>query len=238
MFDGSSRRKTLILIPARMESKRLPGKPMLKAAGRALVHWTYLQAKKTRADHVIVATDSQAIARYCHSNGLVWMSSSSSLPNGTSRCHDVYMRMRPEVRENTRTVVNWQVDEPCINPAEVDLLLDQRIGTIGTLVYPKCPVDADSNHVRVVYSKGKCHWFSRAPMAGSGTHIGIYSFCPFLLQMVSLLEISKYASMERLEQLTWVENGMLITPTEVAELPLAINTKEDWIEFKKMKEAA
>jgi len=230
-------RKTSIIIPTRMESERLPGKPMLTAAGKPLVHWTYLQAKKTDADYVVVATNSREVAQYCQENKLSWKATSDRHPNGTSRCMEVFSRMKPWMREAVKTIINWQVDEPLIPPGNVDRLLCQRVGTIGTLVCPNRPEEDDCNQVKVVYSQNKCHWFSRAPMAGAGIHVGIYAFCPALLQMVSLMEVSKYAEEEKLEQLTWVEGGFVVHPIEIETLPLSINSAEDWEKFKTMKES-
>lgn len=229
-------RRSIVVIPARMRSERLPGKPLLEAAGKSLVRWTYEQAKKTDADYVIVGTPDREIARHCQDNGMTWMVTSGEHANGTSRCMETYSRLRPEVKACVRTVVNWQVDEPLIPPGCVDGLLRQRMGSIGTLVHPTVPLDSDRNQVKVVYSHNKCHWFSRAPMRGAGVHVGVYAFCPFLLQMVSLMKVSKHAEAEGLEQLTWVENGIVINPTEIETLPLSINSAEDWERFKAMKE--
>jgi len=233
----SGKGKKIIIIPARMASKRLPGKPMLIAAGKPLVQWTYEQAKLTNADHVIVATDSAEIAHHCQRAKMTWMLTTGSHPNGTSRIAEVFAKLKPEVKQRVHTVVNWQVDEPMIEPSDANTLMAMNIFSIGTMVC-SCPIESVSHldATKVVWSGNRCHWFSRAPMRGAGFHVGLYSFTPFLLQIVSLLKPSRLAVLESLEQLTWLENRFVLRPVKIARLPLSINTPEDWVEFKRLKE--
>jgi 3-deoxy-manno-octulosonate cytidylyltransferase (CMP-KDO synthetase) len=234
MLEGK-KKKTLVVIPARMASKRLPGKPLLMAGGQALVHWTYAQAKNTKADHVVVATPDREIGRYCRDNDITWMTTSEDHPNGTSRCWEIVEKSKVEFDR----VVNWQVDEPCVNPSDVDMLLKpRRLGEVGTLAFPACHFPHDPNVVKVVYSCGKCHWFSRAPMRGAGTHIGVYSFSPSDLSKLAMQKPSCYGRAENLEQLTWMETGYELWLWEVGGdgPPLSVNSQDDWDRFKELVE--
>jgi len=232
----SKRSKSLIVIPARMVSTRLFGKPMLTVAGKPLVQWTYERAKQTDADYVMVATPDREVAQYCQNNGLVWMLTGPDHPNGTSRVAEVFGKLHPEDKRQICTIVNWQVDEPVVSPTAVNMLLPLHVRAVSTLVCPICESPRDPNRVKVVYSQDRCHWFSRAPMAGAGSHIGIYAFCPFLLQMISLLRPSRLAKLESLEQLTWIENGVMIRPVEIDTEPLSINDDTSWQAFRELKE--
>ena len=236
--------KKIVVIPARMSSGRLPGKPMLEAAGKPLVQWTYEQAKKTEADYVIIATGDIEIAHHCDRVGMTWMLADGNHPNGTSRVAEVVAKLKPEVRQGNLVVVNWQVDEPMVEPLDVNKLMSLRLSSIGTLVCKdrKTPCDADNmlnpNTVKVVWSRGRCYWFSRTSIPGAGFHVGLYSFSVFLLGVASMLNPSHLSKLESLEQLTWLENDISLLPIEIEQsLPLSINTLEDWIAFKQLKEA-
>lgn len=235
-IDRTKAGETLVVIPARMESIRLPGKPMLRAGGWPLVRWTYERAMLTGA-RCIVAVCDREVGAYCQEHRLRWMPTRPEHPNGTSRAAEVYATLRPEIARNVRTVINWQVDEPLVEPSDVARLMQVRLGTIATLVSPVCPEPADEpSRVKVVYSLGRCHWFSRSPMRGAGSHVGVYSFRPFLLEMASLLEPTALSEAESLEQLTWVENGIKVKPVEIEQPPRSINTPEDWEWFKTKRE--
>ena len=239
---GSNLGKKIVIIPARMASNRLPGKPMLEAAGKPLVQWTYEQAKMTDADHVIVATGDAEIARHCQETRMIWMLTTSEHPNGTSRVAEVFAKLKPEVQEQVYTIVNWQVDEPMVEPTDANALMAMRVSSIGTLVcsgpkkFRSAEYTDEPDAVKVVWSCNHCHWFSRTPMRGAGFHVGLYSFTPFLLRTASMLIPSRLAKLESLEQLTWLENGLPLKPVEIENLPLSINTSEDWKTFKQLKE--
>ena len=236
---GSNLGKKIVIIPARMASNRLPGKPMLEAAGKPLVQWTYEQAKMTDADHVIVATGDAAIAYHCQRAGMIWMLTTGDHSNGTSRVAEVFAKLKPEIRQQVFMVVNWQVDEPMVAPSDANVLMAMRVSTIGTLVCSNRETSLaadDSSTTKVVWSNDHCHWFSRAPMGGAGVHVGLYSFTPFLLRAASLLKPSRLSVLESLEQLTWLENGLPLKPVEIPRVPLSINTPEDWEKFRQSKE--
>ena len=233
-------KKKIIVIPAHMDSFRLPGKPMLEAAGKPLVQWTYEQAKKTKADYVIVATGDTEISRHCEKVGMSWVFTKEEHLNGTSRVAEVFASLNPEVRQRTSSIVNWQVDEPLLDPLDVDVLMSMRISTIGTLVCligdkPLVSSIVNPNTVKVVWSNNRCHWFSRVYAPGAGFHVGLYSFSPFLLQAVCLLKSSRLSTLESLEQLTWIENGFTLSPIEIKQIPLSIDTFADWEKFKRIK---
>lgn len=233
--------KSLIVIPARMASKRLPGKPLLMAGGQALVHWTYAQAKRTKADHVVVATPDREIARYCQENAITWMATAEDHPNGTSRCWEIVERSKVDFD----VIVNWQCDEPCMRTDVVDYMIDvmneenifREIWTFVCSEELSTEQLFDQNLTKTVYSDdmGRCHWFSRAPMRGASAHVGIYGIPSLLLSVIGKRKAaSKYAKAEGLEQLAWLEHGDTIRCIEVDKVPLSINTQSDWEKFKQL----
>lgn len=93
------------------------------------------------------------------------------------------------------------------------------------------------NLVKVVVGKGqRCHWFSRSDMAGAMEHCGIYAFHSSTLRALGNLPVSELSKAESLEQLTWLEHGYNIFGVEMEDVPLSINSPEDFERFKKHKE--
>ena len=221
---------TLIIIPARMESKRFPGKPLAMAGGRPLIHWTYERAKQTNADNVIVATPDREIARYCDERGIIWRPTAVEHPNGASRCAEVLYHLRPG--KEFDTVIDWQCDEPLVSVDNMNLLMKQDCSKkICTLVAPFGSDDVIYNRniaKAVVLEGGRCQWFSRSYMNGSFHHIGIYSFSPLVLKVAGALQPTPLSHAEQLEQLTWIEKGFDILAVTIDQAPLSINTPEDF----------
>ena len=92
--------KTIIVIPARMDSKRLPGKLLLDVGGKALLHRTFDMASKTNADLVVVASGDKEITDYCNQHQISFINTSKNIVNGTARCKqaiEVYKNPVPTV---------------------------------------------------------------------------------------------------------------------------------------------
>ncbi len=227
--------KNIIVIPARMDSKRLPGKPMADVNGRPLVEWTYRAAMRAGADIVTVATPDEEIASHCFTYSIPHVLSREDAPNGTVRCKQAIDRMMDagsiSIKKPNR-VINWQVDEPLVDPTYVHRMLHTARCEIITLVSVKG--DNSANKVVINDKWEQCHWFSRNEIPGAAYHCGVYCFDWEALREVSLLTPSKKARLESLEQLTWLENYWGITPIPMHKLPLSIDTQEDLDVFRKM----
>src|SRR5947209_7868847 len=111
--------KAAIVIPARHASTRLPGKPLLRETGKYLIQHVYEQARQARrADLVVVATDDPRIVAAVESFGGEVRLTRTDHPSGTDRVAEVASRLDADL------IVNLQGDEPLINPASLDLLID------------------------------------------------------------------------------------------------------------------
>jgi len=217
----------LIVIPCRLGSSRLPNKPLLKAGDKPLVQWTYEQAKKTGFE-VVVATDEDRIIDVCRTRSIPFFITQGH-PTGTSRCKE------PARLSNADRIVNWQVDEPEFPPgALVDALtLEQHDNEVVTFVGPITnPEDWYNPHIVKAWPD---RW-SASGVAFSRNygrdlaHIGIYIF-----NRESLLSIRNQATPPQgLEQTLFDRKFVL---RHVDEMPLSINTKADWAEFKRRKES-
>lgn len=223
--------KVVIVIPARMESTRLPGKPLLKVRNEhTLLELTWRRAKATIATHVLITSPDKAILQEAEKIGAAWYPSTAEQPTGTHRVAEVVEVMSR--KETPDIIINWQVDEPLVDPRDVDGLIrwigNQGEEAIGTLVAPLPPalVD-DGNTVKVAVSRDECHWFSRAPLEGAMAHCGIYGFGLQALTDATSYEPSGLSEAASLEQLTWLEAGLTIHALGISALPLSINTAED-----------
>lgn len=237
--------RQVAIIPARMGSTRLPGKPLLEIAGRPLIQHVYERARKVRSlDDVLVATDSDAIARAVTGFGGKALVTSAEHPSGTSRIVEAIELVPADV------VVNLQGDEPLVAPATVEAVLD-------ALRLSDCPVatacvritDAatlyDENAVKVVFNRrGRAIYFSRWPIpfvrgvtrlekgdvlpaVKHYKHLGIYAYKRgFLLELAAAPE-SGLAEAEQLEQLRFLDLGYSVQVVEVAEDSIGVDTPED-----------
>ncbi len=210
----------LIVIPARYESTRLPGKPLLEIAGKPLIRLVYERAGESRLkDRIIVATDDERIAEAVSSFGAEAVMTSPSCKSGTDRVFEAIKEKEADI------IINLQGDEPFIRPDMADLLfsvMEKEDLDMATLC---CPIANDNeyhdpNTVKVVLDRhGFALYFSRSPipyLRNSSNrpllykHIGIYAFKrDFLVRFVAMPK-SRLEEMESLEQLRVLENGFRI----------------------------
>jgi len=240
--------KSYIIIPARMESERLPNKPLLEMNGKPLLQWTHERALQVGADNVLVTTPDQEIINFCNKNNMECYESSYDNPTGTHRCAEIIFRLEIEQEndiqnENERTViVNWQCDEPLIEPDDVFKLMNavDLFFDIGTLVAPLWPgLMEDRNITKAIVGKNAiAHWFTRTPTNYAKGHIGIYAFRQPTLKKLKKLRVTELSKQESLEQLTWIENGFTIGSIGTKEMPLSINCPEDIELFNELHNAS
>ncbi len=229
------------IIPARYESKRLPGKMLLDLAGKPLIMHTYSRACEAELiERVIVATDDRRILDAVTASGGEAVMTTGDHRCGSDRVAEVASRLECDI------VVNVQGDEALIEPDVIDataqLLLDHPDADMGTMACPICTKEeyADRNVVKVVFARsGEALYFSRAPIPHSKTgrfsakraahrHIGIYSFRRDFLIEYALLPSSPLERAEDLEQLRALEYGGLIVVGVTEEhTSLKIDTQED-----------
>jgi 3-deoxy-manno-octulosonate cytidylyltransferase (CMP-KDO synthetase) len=224
----------LIVIPARMESQRFPGKPLAEANGKSLLRHTYEQASKVGCEVVVAANEADAaLIDHCGEYGLSVYHTGENHWCGTARAWEVASK-RPE----KQVIVNWQVDEPEANFGDVvSASLTCRAAFSDAFVLT--PYSAlwtkgrdDPNLVKVVISNGtRCHWFSRTYMPGSYAHQGIYVFPRQTLEVCGTLPQSTLSMLESLEQLSWLDHVKVCG--WMAPRPIrGINTPEDLEEFE------
>jgi 3-deoxy-manno-octulosonate cytidylyltransferase (CMP-KDO synthetase) len=229
--------KVLGVIPARLESTRLPGKPLRLICGRPMIAWVYEQARPAAClDHLLVATDSAEVEAYCREHAIPVMMTSREHKSGTDRMAEVMAREPAEI------YVNIQGDEPMITADHLERLLrpfaDAPATQVSTL---KVAIDAetalDRNVVKVVTDlAGRALYFSRARIPfdrdGNGPvqyfkHQGFYAFRAQALSLFHRLPASPLEKLEKLEQLRFLENGIGIAVRETPHDTIGVDTEED-----------
>ncbi len=235
--------KVLGVIPARYQSTRFPGKPLVLIDGVPMIVRVYHQAMKCSLfDHVIVATDSLQIQELLNHHNIPNVMTSEHHISGTDRCIEVV-----EGFLDYDIVLNIQGDEPFIRPEQLELVIqtfDNKKVEIATLV-KKIENSEDienPNIIKVVKSENnKALYFSRSPIPYVRNlsieswpfhfdffkHIGIYGFKMEVLWRIKQLQASNLEKAESLEQLRWLENGIQIYVNESNFETIGIDTPED-----------
>ena len=238
-----------VLIPARLASSRLPNKPLADIAGLPMVVRVALQARKSAADRVVVAADSEAIVQACQAHGIEAVLTRADHPSGSDR-----LAQACEILGLTGDdmVVNVQGDEPLIDPALIDavaqVLAQAPQASMGTAAHPIASRQEylNPNVVKVVCNAaGLAHYFSRAPIpfhrdqadtqwwdASSAfaplRHIGIYAYKAGFLRSFPQLSPAPTEQVESLEQLRALWHGHQIAVHITQQAPGAgVDTPED-----------
>jgi 3-deoxy-manno-octulosonate cytidylyltransferase (CMP-KDO synthetase) len=226
----------IVLIPARMASTRLPGKPLADIAGKAMIVRVWEQAVAAGVGPVVVAAAEREIAAAVESAGGRAVLTAPDLPSGSDRIHAALLAVDPDGRHDV--VVNLQGDLPALDPAFVRAVVEALPGAdIATLAAPiDDPADRDNpNVVKPVVAwrgdKGRALYFTRARAPhGDGAlhhHVGIYAYTRAALARFVALPPSPLETREKLEQLRALEAGMTITVARVGKVPLSVDTPED-----------
>jgi 3-deoxy-manno-octulosonate cytidylyltransferase (CMP-KDO synthetase) len=213
--------KIIIVIPARYQSSRFPGKPLADILGKSMIQHVYERScLATCTDRVIVATDDQRIAGVVHGFGGEVMMTSPDHPSGTDRVVEVAKRVPADI------YINVQGDEPLIRPADIDRLADALINDtscdVATLCHPISVKEAlDLNSVKLITShSGRAIYFSRYPIPYISEnldignvyfkHIGVYGYRADVLARYKQLPESDLEQWERLEQLRLLQADIAI----------------------------
>jgi 3-deoxy-manno-octulosonate cytidylyltransferase (CMP-KDO synthetase) len=228
----------IILIPARMASIRLPGKPLADIHGLAMIVHVLRRAQRARIGEAVVATDSEAIqAAVEKANGRAVMTRADHV-SGSDRIFEALEALDPERR--IEIVVNVQGDLPTIDPADIRAALtplsDRQvdIATLAALISD--PAERSNPNVvkisgtAIAPNRFRALTFTRADATGPGPHyhhIGLYAYRRAALQRFVKLPPSANEQRERLEQLRALDAGMRIDVVVVNSAPLGVDTPED-----------
>ncbi len=233
----------VVIIPARWDSQRLPGKPLADIYGEPMIQRVVSQAQKSKASRVVVATDHESVATALQGSGCETVMTSPALQSGTDR---LAAAAEDLALDAGTIVVNLQGDEPLMPPECLNQVaegLAQSNADMATLAcrFGSSEMPSDVNSVKVVTADdGRALYFSRAvipfdrdgiSVPGSGIyrrHIGLYAYrVKFLREFVNW-PCGELENLEKLEQLRALQRGQWIQVFEaVSDVPPGVDTEHD-----------
>jgi len=237
--------KILAVIPARYDSTRFPGKPLVDIKGKPMIQHVYERVLKSKlVDKVIVATDDKRIFEAVKNFGGKVVMTSKKHESGTDRICEAIKNFKDDI------IVNVQGDEPGINSKDIDkaikpLLKDKKVNISTLAIRINSGIDLkDKNKVKVVFDKNNfALYFSRnnIPFDRSHVdnvkkekfykHIGLYVYRRSFLEGLKKLKPSAMENLEKLEQLRFLDNGEKIKVVITDREAISIDTPADLQKF-------
>lgn len=226
--------KSVVVIPARMASTRLPGKPLADIHGRPMIAWMIDIARAANAGPVLVAAAEEEVMEAALKAGANVTLTDPDLPSGSDRVFAALEAFDPERRFDV--AVNLQGDMPTMRAADVARAVAAlRDGAdIATLVSPSTD-ETERNNPNLVKAiraaDGRCLYFTRSPAPhGDGPierHVGIYVYRRDALARFVAAPPSPLEQREKLEQLRALEMGMLIRADAIEDFPKGVDSPPD-----------
>lgn len=231
--------RTMVVIPARMQSTRLPGKPLADIAGEPMIVQVWRRAMAAQVGRVVVATDDAKIMAAMRDVGGEAVMTRDDHTSGSDRVFEAVNRLDPDIDHDV--ILNLQGDLPTLEPSLILQCLEplrEKGPDITTLAAEiRRPEErTDPNVVKVVgtpigTNRLRALYFTRATAPhGEGPlyhHIGIYGYRRTALERFVSLRPSTLELREKLEQLRALEDGMRIDVSLVDTVPLGVDTPHD-----------
>ena len=233
--------KNVVIIPSRMASTRLPGKPLMAIDGIPMIQRVWQQAIKSNIGEVFVACSEIEVHDLIVSNGGKAIMTDPNLPSGTDRVHSAFLKIKNN--KDIDVIINLQGDMPLINPEHILKVIDpiKRNFAIGTLATNLNDNELNNPNVTKVevdfekYNVAPALNFYREVMIENKNlyhHVGIYSYTPDSINTFINLPKSKNEIDLSLEQMRAMDSNIPIGVTFVPEVPMSVDTKEDLINIE------
>ena len=225
----------IVLIPSRMESLRLPGKPLKLIGKKTLIQRVSEQALKSKAKEVLVATDSQEIISHCSVNKIKSVLTKSDHLTGSDRLAEAaeYLNL-----DDDQIIINVQGDEPFIDPEDINnlhKLMEKTSSNMATLYSKLATKDIKNTNVVKLWVNvdGSVSNFAREignikNAAQAKMHLGIYAYrASFLKQFVKWPQSHRELD-RQLEQMRAMDNQEVIYAREsISNIHLGVDTEEE-----------
>ena len=231
--------KYAIVIPARYNSTRFPGKPLIDIKGKTMIQRVYEKCLlSVNSELIYVATDDERIELHCKENDIKCIITSESCLTGTDRIGEVAQKIDADY------FINVQGDEPVFNPKDIDLLIDELIKNknLYDVYCGYCPINSPemffSSDVpkAALNSKSELIYMSRSPIPGNKKgefKFGYRQVCAYAFSRESLklfcLQKRKtpLEEQEDIELLRFLELGVKIKMLEMSDESIPIDREED-----------
>lgn len=238
--------KSIVVIPARYESTRLPGKPLKLIGDKSMIQHVFERAEKSKlADKVIVATDDKRIYDAVKKSGGFVEMTSSHHESGTERIIEVSEKYKADI------FINVQGDEPFVNPKDIDKLIkafkNKKADYFATLCYKsnylealqvnKAKVVLDCNQKALYFSRSVIPYTKNPESIEYHIHIGMYGYSYEALQKLKNIEGSTLENAEKLEQLKFLQAGFQVYVELTGENGPSVDTPECLEKARKYRES-
>lgn len=227
----------LVVIPARYESSRFPGKPLIDLKGKSMLQRTYEQCLHVfPKEKIWVATEDQRIVDHCSQHEINVMLTGSQCLTGTDRIAEVAREIEVDY------YINVQGDEPLFNPLDLRKLLESIETNNGQIINGYCPIVSEEDFrslsiPKVVFrANGQLLYMSRSPIPGNKGAIfnfGYRQVCAYafpkeaLEKFSSLKNKTRFENEEDIEILRFLEMGYNVQMIEMSSDSIAIDNPED-----------
>ena len=230
----------VLLIPARMASARLPGKPLADIGGVSMIARVWAQAMAAGLGPVVVAAGDREIVDEIEKAGGRAVLTDPDLPSGSDRIWAALAIIDPQGAHDV--VVNLQGDLPALDPEQLKIVVSALAQSGADIATLAAPIDNDDDKTNPAVVKavvawdaeerlGRALYFTRAMApGGDGTlyhHVGLYAYRRAALARFVALPPSPLEQREKLEQLRALEAGMSIAVARVDAAPLSVDTPAD-----------
>lgn len=228
--------KKIGLIPCRLNSTRLPNKPLKIIEGLPMFAHVYFRSKLSNLDEVYICTDSYEIEALSKSMGINCIMTSIQHNNGTERCAEAVTKL--ELKQED-IIVDIQGDEPMVNPNHLNALMEEFLARKCEIMVPylKCEEFNNPNIVKILATVGgKILYMSRSDIPyffrnneSLKKHLSIIAFTKESILKFCAFPPTKYENMEGIELLRSIENGMNIMTMKLEGETKAVDTYEDLV---------
>ncbi|MCU0328565.1 MAG: 3-deoxy-manno-octulosonate cytidylyltransferase [Chitinophagales bacterium] len=233
--------KTIGIIPARYDSSRFPGKPLVEIQGQTMISRVYYQAIQSKSlSDVYIATDDDRIFSHCQALQIPVLKTVLTHFNGTTRCHEALTQLAKR-GAHYDFLVNIQGDEPLIHPESIDILVEKLCRyprAIASLYHISHDLSLiqNPNKIKVVTDfEDKALYFSRSAVPYRQAsidlpyklHIGMYGFDVRVLNELVAKPDTNLEKIESLEQLKWLYYGYSIYMSQSDFPVFSVDTPED-----------
>ena len=231
-----------------MSAKRLPGKPLLKINGKSIIARVFNKAKSCKIGKVIVATEDKIIANEIKKNGGKAILTSKKHNSGTDRIWEAFQKLK---NNKIKYIINLQGDEPLIDINDIrnlNKIVRKNKFNIATLAIKlkNKKILNNRNIVKVAVKKKislrkpqkaiNFYRISKKKYENFYQHIGIYQYSVSALEKFSNLNRTTNEKKNKLEQLRALDNKMPIHVVLAKKNVVGVDTREDYIELKKILE--
>mgnify|MGYP001478142717 CR=1 FL=1 len=229
--------KIAVIIPARYQSSRLPGKPLIKIHGTPMVIKTYKQCcKAINSKFIFVATDNNKIKKECEAANINVIMTPKTCLTGTDRVFEASKKIK------AKTYINVQGDEPLLNPLDLSLLIKEAKKNPNEIISGYCEIKNEKDYrnlnvPKIIKSKKDYLLYaSRAPIPTNKSNkfvkawrqVCIYAFPRKTLKIFSSLKKkTQIEYIEDIEYLRFLELGYKIKTLKMSDKSIAVDTVRD-----------